>query len=150
MSSLSSHFGQTRGPVAFCCHVTSSNVVQDRKMALPLVDVKIRVPCTDSYVDAYALLDSGSTHTLCAEDLLSTLRIEGRRKHVAISTFGGCSYDYAFRLTDLEVSGMYGHGELVLRGVHSKDSLPRLMGYAGTMADTEHWPHLNGLSIPQA
>ena len=67
-------------------------------------------------MDTYALLDSGSTHTFCTEELLDTLRIEGRREPVAISTLGGHSYDHAARVADLKVSDLYGHGNLVLRG----------------------------------
>ena len=148
--------GQSRGPDArgpeapFSGQVAGSNDMSGRKVALPIVAVRIKVPNSDSYLDTYALLDSGSTHTFCTEELLDTLRIEGRREPVAISTLGGYSYDHAARVTDLTVSDMYGNGGLVLRGVHSKASLPGLMGHVGTAADIERWPHLRGLSIPQA
>ena len=81
---------------------------------------------------------------------MTSLGVKGRREHIAISTLGGYDYNHASRVADLTVTGMCGQGELVLRGIHSRDSLPGLMRHAGMVADTEHWPHLSGLSIPQA
>ena len=57
--------GQSRGPVAaqrpFTGHVGSSHFVQGRKVALPIVAVRIMVPESDKFIDTYALLDNGST-----------------------------------------------------------------------------------------
>ena len=38
----------------------------------------------------------------------------------------------------------------MLRNVPTKESLPGLMAHVGTAVDTERWPHVSGLYLPQA
>ena len=140
-----------RGPEAvFSGPTIGSNTVQNVKVALPIVAVRIKVSGCNDRVDTYALLDSGSVHSFCTKELLDALKIEGRRESVVVSTLGGYSYEHAARTADLQVSGMYRQGSLLLRNVHAWDSLPGLMGHVGTAADALRWPHLSGLSLPTA
>ena len=140
-----------RGPEAvFSGPIIASNTEQNVKVALPIVAVRNKVSGCNDRVDTYALLDSGSVHSFCTKELLDALKIEGRRESVVVSTLGGYSYEHAARTADLQVSGMYKQGSLLLRNVHTKDSLPGLMGHVGTAADTLRWPHLSGLSLPTA
>ena len=140
-----------RGPEAvFSGPTVGSNTMQNVKVALPIVAVRIKVSGCNDRVDTYALLDSGSVHSFCTKELLDALKIEGRRESVVVSTLEGYSYEHAARTADLQVSGMYRQESLLLRNVHAKDSLPGLMGHVGTAADTLRWPHLSGLSLPTA
>ena len=127
-----------------------SNTVQNVKVALPIVAVRIEVSGSSDHVDTYALLDNGSARSFCTKELLDALRLEGRRESVVVSMLAGYSYEDAARTADLKVSGVYGSSGLLLRNVHAKDSLPGLMGHIGTAADAMWWPHLSGLSLPTA
>ena len=148
----SSPVDQSRGPAAegeavMCSgHVVKGKV---QKVALPIVAVKVKAPGSDCSVDTYALLDTGASRSFCTKEVLDALRIEGRTENVAISTLLG-SIDCAARTADLQVSGMCGREGLLLGDVHACDSLPALMGHVGTEVDTARWPHLHGLSLPQA
>ena len=135
---------------AFSWHVASSNIGQDRMVALPTIDVRVRIPGNDSYVDTYAILDSGSLQTVCTDKLLNALRIEEHREHGAISNLRAYSYYNASRVVNLKVSYVYGHGEQTLKGIHSKDNLPGLMRHVEALTNTEYWPHIGGLSLPKA
>ena len=146
--------GQSRRPVVeqqpFTGHVRSSHFIQGRKVALPIVAVRVKAPDSDRDIETYALLDSGSTHTFCTDNLLDKLGIKGRRGNIAVSTLGGQENDSECRIADLTVTGIDGQGELKMRSVYSKDRLPTMMDSAGTTADADLWPHLRGLSLPRA
>ena len=60
---------QSQGPAhpqqspPFNGHIDSSHFVQGRKVALPIVVEMVRVPDSETVIETYALLHSGSTHT---------------------------------------------------------------------------------------
>ena len=146
--------GQSRRPVVvqqpFAGHVRSSHFVQGRKVALPIVAVRVKAPDSDRDIETYALLDSGSTQSFCTDKLLDTLGIKGQRGNIAVSTLGGQDISSDCRIADLTVTGVDGQGELKMKSVYSQDRLPKMMDSAGTTADTDLWPHLRGLSLPRA
>ena len=144
---------QSQGPdaqrqeVVFSGHVGEACVP---KVALPIVAVKVKVSGSDDYVDTYALLDSGSARSFCTVELLDAVKIQGRTESVAVSTLAGYLYDHAIRTADLQVSDSCGRESLLLGGVHAKEGLPGLMAHMATEIDIDCWPHLRGLSFPQA
>ena len=139
---------EAQGQGVMCSgHVVESAV---QKVALPIIAVKVKASGSDSCVDTYALLDTGSSRSFCTEGLFNALGIEGRTKPVAVSTLNGYTYDHATRIADLQVSGICGHESLLLSNVHARTVLPELMGHVGTEIDADRWPHLHGLPIPQA
>ena len=133
--------------VMYSGHVVESAV---QKVALPIVAMKVKAPGSDSCVDTYALLDTGSSRSFCTEGLFNALGIEGRTKPVAVSTLTGYTYDHATRIADLQVSDICGKESLLLSNVHARTVLPELMGHMGTEVDADRWPHLHGWPIPQA
>jgi hypothetical protein len=51
--------------------------------AVPVVPVNVKLINSDTYVQTYACLDSGSTATFCTESLQQSLNVEGKNGHVA-------------------------------------------------------------------
>ena len=116
---------------------------------MPIVAVRVKAPGSDDCVETYALLDTGSSRSFCTEGLLDALQIEGRTETVAVSTLLG-AIDYTSRTADLQVSDMCGQEGLSLSNVHARAELPGLMWHKGKEVDVNRWPHLRGLSFPQA
>ena len=57
---------------------SNSEGTVSHRIALPVVPVRVHSPA-GRVIETYALLDSGSTNTLCAEELLNVLGLSGSR-----------------------------------------------------------------------
>ena len=67
-------------------HVASNHHVMGSKVALPFLLVKVTSPETGISVKTYALLDSGSSVSLCQDKLLQMLKARGRTEKMSLTT----------------------------------------------------------------
>ena len=90
-------------------HVASSHHVLGSKVALPFLLVKVTSPETGISVKTYALLDSGSSVSLCQDKLLQMLKARGRTEKMSLTTMERKNHEATARVVSLKVSSLYGN-----------------------------------------
>ena len=95
-------------------HVASSHHVMGSKVALPFLLVKVTSPETGISVKTYALLDSGSSVSLCQDKLLQMLKARGRTEKMSLTTLERKNHEATARVVSLKVSSLYGNEELAI------------------------------------
>ncbi|XP_071944680.1 uncharacterized protein [Antedon mediterranea] len=120
-------------------------------ISLPILPVTIRSPESGIEVDAYALLDSGSTSSFCTERLAKTLKVRGRPENLIINTIGDNESSVPSRIISLEVRGMGGGEPVALPLVYStrKMTIRSSTSRALKLDEVNKWPHLNGVNLPR-
>ena len=87
-------------------HTAASTCVGGKKVALPIVPVRVSSPTASRQVTAYALLDTGSTGTFCSQELLDQLGIQGREEVVSLTTLEGCNQQCESQVVELTAIGV--------------------------------------------
>ncbi len=128
-------------------HAASSHHSMGRKVALPIVAVKVKAPGSQRCVQTYALLDSGSTNSFCSQELLGKLGIDGRDEMVTMATLGNKSDRWKAKAASLEVISKDGGDALKLQSVYSRKNLAISTDNVATSEEVEAWPHLRGLPV---
>ena len=131
-------------------HVASSHHVLGSKVALPFLLVKVTSPETGISVKTYALLDSGSSVSLCQDKLLQMLKARGRTEKMSLTTLERRNHEATARVVSLKVSSLYGNEELAIPQVFARPSLHLSSGNLVTEAEVRRWPHLRDLPLHHA
>ena len=131
-------------------HVASSHHVLGSKVALPFLLVKVTSPETGISVKTYALLDSGSSVSLCQDKLLQMLKARGRTEKMSLTTLERRNHEATARVVSLKVSSLYGNEELAIPQVFARPSLHLSSGNLVTEAEVRRWPHLKDLPLHHA
>ena len=131
-------------------HVASSHHVMGSKVALPFLLVKITSPETGISVKTYALLDSGSSVSLCQDKLLQVLKARGRTEKMSLMTLERKNHEATARVVSLKVSSLYGNEELAIPQVFARPNLHLNSSNLVTEAEVQRWPHLKDLPLHHA
>ena len=131
-------------------HHRDANASRGMKIALPLVPVRVYSPENKRSHLTYALLDNGSSVTMCHERLLQILGLQGQAKTMSLTTLDKEYSRTPTRAISLEVNDPDGEGSLRLGQVYTRSSLPIDPRNMVTMDKTTRWPHLKGLPLHHA
>ena len=126
----------------------SSNGAGTKRIALPIVAVKVRAPGKSAFIKTYALLDSGSTSSFCSEKLLTKLGVETSRKRITLTTLDRAETVINTTVSTLEISDLSDNISITLPMVYSKNTLPIPEANIATLSDISHFPHLQGIDLP--
>ena len=123
----------------------------DKTIALPIVAVKVHSPYGHKTIQTYALLDNGSSHSFCSQQLLDELGIVGQRETMSLTTLEAADSTFVTRVAaNLEVSDITGSNHVKLPAVYARRSLPINPENLATPGDLSGWPHLAGVKLPLA
>ena len=131
-------------------HVASNHHVMGTKVALPFLLVKVTSPETGISVKTYALLDSGSSVSLCQDKLLQMLKARGRTEKMSLTTLERKNHEATARVVSLKVSSLYGNEELAIPQVFARPNLHLSSSNLVTEAEVQNWPHLKDLLLHHA
>ena len=131
-------------------HHVASHHVLGSKVALPFLLVKVTSPETGISVKTYALLDSGSSVSLCQDKLLQMLKARGRTEKMSLTTLERRNHEATARVVSLKVSSLYGNEELAIPQVFARPNLHLSSGNLVTEAEVRRWPHLRDLPLHHA
>ena len=93
------------------------------RVVLPVVAVQNTSKCERS-ICTHALLDTGSTHTFCANSLLEELKSEGKRANMSLSTLSSHGEKLETTIHELEVTDLQGHHKIIIHRVYAADEIP--------------------------
>ena len=110
--------------------------------------MNVRAPASNKCVRTYALLDTGSTNTICSQELFDELGIKGRTEAVSLTTLSSCGSTSGMRVASLEVTDLEGMGNLRLPTVYAKNRLAINQEHVATKKDVMRWRHLREVDIP--
>ncbi len=122
------------------------------KIALPIVQVKVRA--LDGYQDinTLALLDNGGNRTFCSQRLIQELGIEGTAVDLSLSTLDNGGSNVKANMVSLEVTsrsaGKKGRQYIQMPRVYAINNFPAMLASVATPADVAKWDHLKDIEIP--
>ena len=119
-----------------------------KRIAVPIVAVNVRAPASNKCVRTYALLDTGSTNTICSQELFDELGIKGRAEAVSLTTLSSSGSTSGMRVASPEVTELEGMGNLRLPAVYAKNRLAINQEHVATKKDVMRWRHLREVDIP--
>lgn len=111
------------------------------KARLPIVPILIQG--REGWIRTAALLDPGSTRTLCSKALMNMLDVSGETTYLDLKVVGGSSTKSAKRL-QLHVKPVKGHQKLLLPEVYAIEDFPDLGVHS---VDTSRWTHLQDIQF---
>ena len=131
------------------CACGSPESEATKKIALPIVAVRVKVHGQKDSVLTHALLDPGSNKTFCSQKLIDDLGIKGESIHLSLSTLSDGKMCSA-QVVALEVTGTRGHRkQLQLPRVYAVEGFPNLISSKATEEDISNWSHLKDIEIPK-
>ncbi len=120
-----------------------------KRVALPILPVKVKAPGGSKSVTTYCLIDTGSTNSFISQALLDELNIKGVKQKVSLTTLEKSNGCYDTNVSSIEVTDIYETKSLYLPAVMSRDKLTINEDNIPRYEDIDQWPHLRGLDIPQ-
>lgn len=128
----------------------ASNGAGVKKVALPIVEVKVYPKGQSNSVQTYALLDNASTSTFCSEKLVRDLGILGEKVESSLTTLEKKSSVTETRAVSLSVEGVDSSVEIELPMVYTVKEIPVREENVAIEGELKQWPHFKGLVLPQA
>ncbi|XP_013402959.1 uncharacterized protein LOC106168462 [Lingula anatina] len=120
------------------------------KLALPIVPARVRSPNSDTYVDTYAMLDTGTNATYCTEELFKRLGATGNKRHIELTTISQERLQIETTVTTLLVSDVQdSKNPLKVPEVTVRPGLNIDLSGLANKGELRHWPHLSNLEIPE-
>ena len=119
-----------------------------KRIALPIVAVRVTAPGSKKYIKTYALLDSGSTNSFCTEALRNQLGVDGRAETLSVTTLEKKNSRLNTKVVTLDVADIEGAATIRLNSVYTKKHLPISKKNLATTKDISSWSHLRGIEIP--
>ena len=95
-----------------------------RRAALAIVPVRVKVRSSEKFIQTYAFLDSGSSASFCSESIMKSLGVEGRKTKINLCTMGQESVVDSYVVSDLEVISLDGMETVQLPPVFTQLKLP--------------------------
>ena len=118
--------------------------------ALPVLPVIVRNPYTMVEIQAYALLDSGSTNSFCSSELVTKLNVRGHSSMLTLSTLGAKHTLVNTASVGLEVVSIDKSAVLSLPEVFVRDKLPINLNNRAKPTEIQAWPHLKDITLSEA
>lgn len=123
--------------------------VSKPRVALPIVAVKVKGRNSDQFVYTYALLDGGSNATFVSDELVQSVRLEGRKTLLSLNTLNHSSQNITSKLFDFDIYNMSGDTLFELKSVFSCPCLPIAKEDLPNQKETGKWEHLRGIDIAE-
>ena len=127
-------------------HESSQYVKPKRKFAMPIVPARVWKPGTSTYVDTYALLDTGSNVSYCTEDLCDQLGVQGRPGYMEITTLINTRKPLRVLEAPLEITSM-ACNERYYVDMTIQPALNIDQSCLSSQIDIQQWSHLKDLPI---
>jgi hypothetical protein len=118
------------------------------RVTLPIVAVMARSVDGTRCVQTLALLDSGSTSTLCTDELAKQLNLCGRRKEIMMSTIEQQCHKVVTSEVQLMVTDLLGHNKILLPSVYTRPDLRISSSAKASPCAVKQYAHLAGISFP--
>ena len=109
--------------------------------------VPVRVSFGENVVSTYALLDQGSTHSLCKRSLLQELKASGTRERLQLKTITGTTNDMDSVSCNLVVSDLDSDSSFSLSNVHSVENIPVQPNNVSVDAEVCKLLHLQDINL---
>ncbi|XP_033111196.1 uncharacterized protein LOC117112236 [Anneissia japonica] len=109
--------------------------VQNKKVALPIVAVRVRGNDQQTFVDTYALVDPGGTASYCTDELAKTL---SKQSKLLINT----------ESVNLNLSNLQDTYHTFMPQVTIRPSLNLDAENLACREELSRWPHLNDIELP--
>ena len=114
---------------------------------LCVVPVKVKGKDGNKVIETYAFLDSGSDVTLCDEELVRELEIDGIERNFSLTTQERQSSSRKSFEVQLVVEALDGADTLDLQRVWTVNQLNVSQRSIATAEDLEKWPHLSDVEL---
>ena len=117
---------------------------------LSIVPVRIKSKRSNTTIETYAFMDSGSSATFCSEKLMRQLGVHGKKTQVLLRTMGQEKPVSCYVLSDLEVCGLTENKYISLPDVYTHTDIPVTKDNVPVEKDLERWPYLRkDVRLPQ-
>ena len=130
-------------------YVKSSFSTSTTVTGMAIVPVLVKTKESQSVVETYAFLDSGSNTSFCTESLLEKLNAKGKQTKLTLTTLQGEENSAECSLVSLQISDLLQENTVELPEVYSRPNLPIPAEAIATQQDVNRWPHLKGVKIPK-
>ena len=111
--------------------------------------VPVIVSSNGKEIAVYAFLDQGSTTTLCTQDLLAQLGVEGEDANYSITTVNQTTTCRSGKKVNINVSSLDKANTVELAEVYAVDSLPIKPNPPLVDSNISEWSHLKDLRFPR-
>ena len=118
------------------------------KVALPIVPVRVRGRDHHSYVDTYALLDSGTNQSFCSEALVNSLAVAKRADTISLTTLDTEDAKVDVFIVKLNVSDMDDLKTFEINNVMTRPTINVGLASLVKQNELQLWPHLSDLHLP--
>ncbi|XP_062567165.1 uncharacterized protein LOC134229426 [Saccostrea cucullata] len=118
------------------------------KQALPIVPVRVKSKLSDKYVETYAFLDSGSNATFCLENIARSLKVEGKKMNLDLTTMGHQQIKTCYVISGLEICDISGMNVLELPPVYTQPVLPVSRTDVTSPEDIKNYSYLSDIELP--
>ena len=118
------------------------------RLALPIVAVKVKTAGCDKPVQAYALLDSGSTTSFCTDALADCVRAVGKSESMVLNTIDRSGREVQTRCVSLAITDIGERETYKLNSVYTRAAIPCGKSHIALHDDVSQFPHLKGIDLP--
>lgn len=105
---------------------------------LSIVPVRIKSKRSNTTVETYAFMDSGSSAMFCSERLMRQLGVHGKKTQMLLRTMGQEKPVSSYVLSDLEVCGLTENKYISLPDVYSHTDIPVTKNNIPVEKDLDH------------
>src|SRR5208282_2712339 len=119
------------------------------RIVLPILPVVIRAPGSRFGIQTYAILDNGSTHTFCSQQIVNQLRWRGTNEALSLTTLEKSNSRTLTTVVDLLVSDLNGENVVEMNRVYTRRVLPVHIENVATAEDISEYQHLRQIHLPK-
>lgn len=92
-------------------------------IALPIVPVMVSNEVSGASVQTFTLLDSGSTHSFCCNDITRSLKLPERFETLSLTNLDKANSIMKTTVVSFDVTSLNGQGQLKMKNMFTKDKL---------------------------
>jgi hypothetical protein len=118
------------------------------RVVLPIIPVTVKATDSDLKIDTYALLDSGSTHSFCSEELARKLNLKGISSNLSLTTLEKTESITRTTVVSFEVYDKDGTNMVDMPYVYTRPEITISLDNMAKSEDIEKWSHLRDLELP--
>ena len=137
--------------ISYQADVLSTSKVSNtpiKKIALPIVSVKVRITDGNRWLNTYALLDSGSTNSFCSKSIMQQLAVKGKDVNLQLTTLEGMKRKARTNVIQLVVCAVDGSNEVTLPMVYTRDDLHLKGSNIAQYDEVKSYEHLKDIIMP--
>ena len=127
----------------------SAACINNDRVALPITTVLIKGP-NNRLKTVFALFDSGSTGSMCTENLVTELNLPYKTASTSLTTVDCSDKKMMCKLVELKVQDLLATHSVQMQNVMTKESLNISTNSVMPVGTLKKWPHLADLKIPSA